>query len=165
MIAQHLQRVIPCVLTVVAWAAVDDDRQLRRCGQFHLAAKNFFLYVARRVIIKIVQADFAPGNQLWMFCQIRHLLIVSFRRHAGFMRMQSRAGEDPVMLLGDFQRAIVCSWARCRCRWRECVPARLRGRARASQRDQNRICGLQDERGNRCTKNASLVINITHVSQ
>src|SRR5215831_1164302 len=45
-----------------------------------------------------------------MLCQPLHLGIVCLRCHAGFMRMQSGAGKDPVMLLGDLQRTVVGSW-------------------------------------------------------
>ena len=90
---------------------MDNDRQPGGCGQFHLAAENFFLHIARRVIVKIIQADLTPRDQLGMFCQPRHLFVIGFCGYAGFMRMQACAREDPVMLLGDLQRAVISSRA------------------------------------------------------
>ena len=42
-----------------------------------------------------------------MLCQPRHLFVVGFGGHAGFMRMQAGAREDPVMLFSDLERTVI----------------------------------------------------------
>ena len=69
----HLQAVIPGVVAIVRRATVNHDGQLCAGSQFHLAREDFFLGVARRVIVVIIQPDFAPGNHLRMPCQSLHL--------------------------------------------------------------------------------------------
>jgi hypothetical protein len=46
--------------------AVNDDRELGGVSEFHLLAENAFLEVTRGMIVEIVEADFAPGDDFRM---------------------------------------------------------------------------------------------------
>ena len=45
---------------------MNDDRQLSRARQFHLLQEDSLLDLSRRMIIKIVEADFSPGDDFGM---------------------------------------------------------------------------------------------------
>ena len=47
-------------------AAMDDDGQFRGACERHLVAEDLLLHFARRVIVEIVEADFAPGDYFRM---------------------------------------------------------------------------------------------------
>src|SRR5450432_807741 len=111
MLKQHLQSVVPRILAVVTRSTMDDDRQFGRGSQLHLPPKDFFLHIARRVIVEVIKANLAPGNDLWILRQHRHLRVIHFRSYASLMRMQPRTGVNPVVLHGDLQSAIVCTRA------------------------------------------------------
>ena len=51
---------------------MNHDGELGGCGQFHLAKEDFFLRVARRVIVIVVKPDLAPGNHFGMPRQPLH---------------------------------------------------------------------------------------------
>src|SRR5690348_9261909 len=60
---ENAQAIPPCV------AAMNHDGQARSAGERKLAAKNILLHVARRMIVKIVEADFAPREHARMLRQ------------------------------------------------------------------------------------------------
>src|SRR6185437_1579009 len=62
------------------------------------------------MIVEIIQANLTPCNQFGMLRKRRHLLIVRLSSYAGFVRVQTGAGENPVVFLSKFQRAIICAW-------------------------------------------------------
>ena len=90
----HLEAVVPGVFAVVGGAAVDDDRQLRSFCQLHLLQENRFLRFTGRVVVKIVEADFSPGNDLGMARPFEHLGIGGFVGEAGFVGMNADGGPD-----------------------------------------------------------------------
>ena len=49
---------------------MDDDGQLGRVREFHLLAKDALLNVARGVIVEIIEANFAPGNDFGMLREL-----------------------------------------------------------------------------------------------
>src|ERR1700722_13049574 len=57
-------------------ATVDDDGELGVAGQSHLVAEYLMLDVARGVIIKIIQSNFAPSDYFWMFGELREFFEV-----------------------------------------------------------------------------------------
>src|SRR5581483_10363944 len=67
-----LQAVFPRIFTVLRWTAMDHDGKLRRTRELHLPSKNFFLGIARRVVVIVVKSALAPGNHLGMPRQSLH---------------------------------------------------------------------------------------------
>ena len=49
--------------------AMDDDRQTCGAGQIKLLDEDALLNVARGMIVMVVEADFAPGQEVWMLWQ------------------------------------------------------------------------------------------------
>src|SRR5258706_287236 len=105
MLAQKCERVIPGILTIVRGAAMDHDWLLRRSRKLYLAQEDLLLRLARRVIVKIVEPDLAPGNHLGMARKLLQLHIRFFRCILRFVRMNADGGEDPIMLFGEIQGA------------------------------------------------------------
>src|ERR1019366_3172227 len=62
--SNQAQQVVPGVLAVIGRSAVNDDGQLGGAGHLHLLQEDSLLHVARRVVIKIIEADLAPGDYL-----------------------------------------------------------------------------------------------------
>src|SRR5713101_10182372 len=107
MFFKHVQAIGPGV------AAMNDDGLLRPARQTHLVPENTRLRFARRMIVVIVESDFAPSNDLRMLsqpCQFFQVLRCDFLRLVG---MNADGGVNPVMLLGKGQRGIelLGSWA------------------------------------------------------
>ena len=85
---------------------MNHDRQLGRARQFHLPQEDLLLQFARRVIVEIVQPDFAPGNDLGPFRQLFEFLKVGVGGQLGFMRMDADGGVDKFVLLGQSNAAV-----------------------------------------------------------
>ena len=85
---------------------MNHDRQFGRTRQFHLLQKYLLLQFAGRVIVKVVEPDLPPGNDLGPPCQLFKLLEVGIRGQLGFMRMNADCGEDKVVLLGKANAAV-----------------------------------------------------------
>ena len=79
---------------------MDYDRQLRRCRQFHLTDENCLLHIARRVVVEIIQTNLAPGNHFGVVSETLHVLISSFIRKSGLMRMNAECGINEFVFLG-----------------------------------------------------------------
>src|SRR5467141_3231817 len=87
-------------------AAMDDEGQLGLSGERHLFAKDARLYLSRRVIVMIVEADLAPGDDagtLRECCQPFKMLRSDFFR---FVRVNSDGRVNPIVLLGERQRGV-----------------------------------------------------------
>ncbi len=54
-------------------AAVNDDGEFGFASEHHLLAKDSVLRFAWRMIVEIIETDFAPGDHLGMFCQCGEL--------------------------------------------------------------------------------------------
>ena len=65
MFVQHVQGIRPGIATV------NNDGQPGGVRQLHLLAKHPLLRLARRVIVKVVQPNLAPGDNFRMFGQLR----------------------------------------------------------------------------------------------
>ena len=59
---EQVESVVPGVGAVVGWAAVDDDGLLVGGGDLHLAAEDLLLGFARGVVVEVVEADLAAGD-------------------------------------------------------------------------------------------------------
>ena len=106
-----------CKAIVPGIAAMDHDRQLRGARLRELAAKNLLLHVARRMVVVIVEAHFAPGNHARMLGEFVELREVLVGGGVGVVRMDADRRVDPVVLLGERNRGIeALRRARCRCR-------------------------------------------------
>src|SRR5262245_16990605 len=51
------------------------------------------------MVVEVVEADFAPGNYFWVSGEAGELIEMLGRRFLGFVRMDTDAGVDPVVLL------------------------------------------------------------------
>ena len=85
---------------------MDHDRQFGRARQFHLPQEYLLLQFARRVIVKVVQPDFAPGDDLGPSCQLFKLLKVGIGGQLGFMGMNADGGQDKFVPLGQLNAAV-----------------------------------------------------------
>ena len=63
-------------------------------------AEDFVLRFAWRVVVKIIEADFAPGDYLGMFGQLRQLFEHVWSNLFRLMRMHADGGVDPVVAFG-----------------------------------------------------------------
>src|ERR1700674_1940370 len=97
---------------MVRGAAVDYDRQLGCLRQLQLLQKNMLLHVPRRMVIEIVQPNLAPGNDLGVLCQLRHLLEIGIAGKLGFVRMNPDGRINELMLFGELDAAVERTWAR-----------------------------------------------------
>ncbi len=80
---------------------MDNDGELGLLGKSHLVAKNSVLCIARRMIVKIVKTDFAPGNDFGMLRQPSQLIQMLWRYFLRFVRMDSHCGVNPIVMLGE----------------------------------------------------------------
>ena len=53
---------------------MNHDRQLGRPCQFHLPQEDLLLQLARRMIVKVIEPDFAPGYDPGSFSQLLQFL-------------------------------------------------------------------------------------------
>src|SRR5712672_119298 len=79
-------------------AAVNYDGELCGVGELHLRAEDGGLRIARGVIVEIIEADFAPGNDFAMLREAGEFVEVMLGDFFGLMRMDADAGEDPFVL-------------------------------------------------------------------
>ncbi len=73
---------------------MDHDRQPGRTRQLHLPEEYLLLQLARRVIVEVVRADFAPGNDLGALCQLLQFLKVGIGGELGFVGMNADGGVE-----------------------------------------------------------------------
>ena len=71
--------------------------------------KDLLLHVPRRVIVEIIQPDFAPGNDLGSFCQLFQFAESRIGRQLGFVGMNANGGVDEFVLLGQLDAAVQTS--------------------------------------------------------
>jgi len=87
-------------------ATVDDDGEFGVAGECHLVAEYLVLDVARGVIVKIIQSNFAPGDYFRMFCKFSEFFEVLRCDLLRFVRMDSDGGVYPVILIRVWQRGV-----------------------------------------------------------
>src|ERR1700730_2856197 len=87
-------------------AAVNDDRQLCVTGERKLVAKFAILNVTGRMIVKVVEADLAPGDHFRMLRERRELIEMLLHDFLRLVRMDTHGSEDPIVLLGKRERSI-----------------------------------------------------------
>src|SRR5207302_9102837 len=106
MFLDQAETILPGIVAVVRRTAVDHDGQLGGAGQFHLPQKDSLLHIARRVVIEVVQPDFAPGNYFGMPCQSLQLLKVGIGGKLSFVRMNANRGVEKIVLFCELDAAI-----------------------------------------------------------
>jgi hypothetical protein len=82
-------------------AAMNDDGEIDFASKHKLAAKDILLNIARRVIVEIVEADFAPGEDAGVFREAGEFGEPIFSGEFGFVGMDADRGVDPVVFLGE----------------------------------------------------------------
>ena len=85
---------------------MNHDRQLRSPRLPKLPAKHLLLHIARRMIVVIIEAHFAPRDHSRMLRQLVELLEMFLSRKFRFVRMNSHRRVNPVVLLGKRNRRI-----------------------------------------------------------
>ena len=83
---------------------MNDDWNLCGSRLFKLVAKYTSLNVSRRMIVVIIEPDFAPGDDPRMLCQPVQFIVVRVGRVLCFVWVNSRRGVNPVMLLSISNR-------------------------------------------------------------
>ena len=66
----------------------------RACGDFHLAAEDRLLDVARGVVVEVVEADLAAGEDFGLLQQRVEFRVSGVVGKTGFVRMDAGAGPD-----------------------------------------------------------------------
>src|SRR5258708_38229328 len=85
---------------------MNDDGQFGRTRQFHLADEYALLNIPRRVVVKIVEADFSPGDDFRALRKLGHFFEVGLLGELRFVRMNSNRGVNEIMLLGELHGAV-----------------------------------------------------------
>ncbi len=85
---------------------MNHDGQFGRPRQLHLSEKYLLLQLARRVIVEVVQADFAPGDDLGPLRQLLEFLKVGVRGQFCLVRMDSDGRENKFVPLGELNPAV-----------------------------------------------------------
>ena len=70
-------------------------------GQIELLDEDALLDVARGVVVVIVEADFAPGEELGACGETLELVVVGLGGKLGFMRVDAGGHVDPIVSGGE----------------------------------------------------------------
>src|SRR5690242_8144419 len=106
MLFEQRKTVLPGIVTAIRWAAVDYNRQLRVLRKLQLSEENISLSVTRRVIVKIVEADLAPGNYFWLCCKQLEFVEIPIRRQLCFMWMNADGCVYEFIFLRELNSAV-----------------------------------------------------------
>ena len=132
--------------------AVNHDRQLRRPCHLHLLQENLLLHVARRVIVEIVQPNFAPGDDLGACAPVAQVPRKSASVcQLGFVGMDRRRWRrySSYCSASRMPQSSVPGSGR-HCRWPQSFRCRPARRARNHlRRGRRQIACHRDERGSR----------------
>ena len=85
---------------------MDHHRQLRGARLLKLAPKDLLLHVARRMIVVIVEAHFAPGDHARIAAELVELREMLIGGGTRIVRMDANRRVDPIVLLGEGNRGI-----------------------------------------------------------
>jgi|SRR5215469_2122140 len=85
---------------------MNDDWKFGRARDFHLAKKDLLLYVTRRVIVVVVETNLTEPNYARIARKGFEFCVIALRRQLGFMRVNTDAGVDPIVLISDADSAI-----------------------------------------------------------
>ena len=91
-------------------AAVNDDGELSGVGELHLRAKNGGLHVAWGVVVKIIEANFAPGDDFGMLREASEFVQMLRCDFFGFVRVNANARVNPIVLFGEWESGVEFFW-------------------------------------------------------
>src|ERR1700740_1796062 len=66
----------------------------------------------RRVVVEIIEADFAPSDDLGMLREAGEFVEMPLRNFFGFVRVDANAGIDPIVLFGEWNCGVTFFRAR-----------------------------------------------------
>src|SRR5207237_7558098 len=95
------EAIFPGIFAIVRRTAMDDDGKLGDASQFQLLEKTLELNFPRRMIVKIVQPDFAPRDHFRMPRPLLQLRVSGLVCQDRFVRMDADTCPD----LGIFRLA------------------------------------------------------------
>jgi hypothetical protein len=102
-VAKDAEEIVPGIVTVEAWSAVDEDGKAGFGGYGELLAEGLSLDVSGRVAVPVVESDFADGDELWVRSELAEVVEVRVGEQARFVGMDSGGGVDPGVTLGEGQ--------------------------------------------------------------
>src|SRR5260370_13750412 len=102
------------------FAAVDDDGKLCLGGKRELLLKDALLYVPRRKIVVVIEANLAPGNHAGMLRQAREFIVMRLRDFLRFVGVNADGRVNPVVRFGERQRRAELLRAGARADGEEC---------------------------------------------
>src|SRR5579859_1971038 len=85
-------------------AAVDNNRKFDLARQFQLPDEDLLLDVPGRVIVVIIESDFANGQKLFVDGEFSKLVVMFFLNFDRLMRMNARRRKNPILAGGNAQR-------------------------------------------------------------
>ena len=85
-------------------AAVNNDGAAGTARQVELFDEDALLNVARRMVVVIVEADLADGQEFGVLGQSGKLFVMGLGGELGFVRMNSGGGVDPGKTRGEGHR-------------------------------------------------------------
>src|SRR2546426_2216414 len=107
---QYLNRV------VFGFACVDDHRQASLTGESQLPAKYFSLYVARRIVVVIIETNLAPGDHAGaVFDEAFDVLFRTVIEKPGVVRMRAQRRINLALLFSELYCPLKCSTVRITC--------------------------------------------------
>src|SRR5581483_743912 len=80
---------------------MDDDGKVQRARNAKLPAEDFSLHLAWRVIVVVVETDFAPGNDARVFRQLNETRFHRIVEQFGIVRMNADRAKDFFVLLAQ----------------------------------------------------------------
>src|SRR5882762_11269505 len=106
MFADHREAIVPGVFSVIRGPAVNDDGQLGWASEFHLPNEDRFLHIARRVIVKVVEPDFAPGDRLGVPREGSQFVEIGMLGELRLVGMDADGGVDAFLVVRNLDGAI-----------------------------------------------------------
>jgi hypothetical protein len=82
---------------------VDDYGQSVRLSEVQLAAENGLLDVSRRVVVVIIEADFADRDDLLVLCKLFQFKKMLLGGELRLVRVDADGGVNPVAAFGHFE--------------------------------------------------------------
>ena len=91
----------PGIAAMPGVATVDDDGQIELARELQLTDQDLPLHVARRMVVVIIESDFANRHQLRMRRELSELVEMAVPRLRGLVRVNARRGVNPLVSLGN----------------------------------------------------------------
>ena len=95
------EKIVPGVGAVLAGAAVDEDGKLDRGSQCELLAEDLLLRVAWGMVVVVVEADFADGDDARMLGKALHAVEVCVDEQARLVGVDADGSVNPGVALGE----------------------------------------------------------------